>query len=63
MYDKTNTIERIDVRNMPEVIEILNRALNEGKIVEIKNESCVKTRVNIVIVQIDRKVLTRKSRD
>lgn len=52
--------EKIDIREMPEVIEILNRALNENKIIEIKNESCVKDRVNIVIVQIERKVLTRR---
>ena len=55
MYDN-----KIDIRDMPDIVDLLNRALNEGKIIEIKNESCNKDKVNIVIVQIDRKVLTRK---
>ena len=52
--------EEIDIREMPEIIQLLNKALNEGKIIEIKNESSTKTKVNIVVVQIDRIVLTRK---
>lgn len=52
--------ESIDIREMPEIIEIVNKALNESKIIEIKNESSSKNKVNIVVVQIDRKVLTRK---
>lgn len=58
MYEE---LEReIDIRTMPEIIQLLNKALNDNKIIEIKNESSTRQKVNIVVVQIDRKVLTRK---
>lgn len=52
----------IDISKMPDVIDKINKALNDNRIVEIKNEGY--TSPNIVVVCIDRKVLikTRKEK-
>lgn len=47
----------IDISKMPEIIDIVNKALNDNRIVEIKNEGYATT--NIVVVCVDRKVLTK----
>lgn len=49
--------ESIDIKQMPEIIDIVNKALNDNRIVEIKNEGYNTT--NIVVVCVDRKVLTK----
>lgn len=53
----------IDIRDHPEVIEIINNALTDGKILEVKNESWQKKvqtqEPNIVIVEINRIVRTK----
>jgi len=50
----------IDIKEMPHIIEIINAALNMGKVVEIKNESRKLDTPNIVVVETSRKVLTNK---
>lgn len=50
----------INIQNMPDVVNIINAALNDGKTVEIKNESRQKDRPNIVVVEINRIVKTKK---
>lgn len=49
----------IDIREHEEIIRIINAALNDGKTVEVKNESR-KKEPNIVVVEINRIVKTRK---
>lgn len=51
----------IKIEDKPELIEIINNALSDGKIIEIKNESRKKDKENIVIVEINRIVRTKKS--
>ena len=41
----------LDVRTMPEVINLINKELSAGNIIEIKKE-----RENIAVIRIDRKV-------
>lgn len=53
----------IDIRNNDEVIKIINAALNDGKTVEIKNESRKPGVENIVVVEINRIVKTRRKKD
>ena len=48
----------IDIRNYPDALNIINAALNERRVVEVKNEARKSGEVNIVIVGLDRKVLT-----
>ena len=47
----------IDITQMPEILDVVNKALNDKRIVEIKNEGY--NDVNIVVVCVDRKVLTK----
>lgn len=49
--------ESIDIQKMPEIIDIVNKALNDKRIVEIKDEGLCTP--NIVVVCVDRKVLTK----
>ena len=51
----------IKIQDRPELIEIINNALSDGKIIEIKNESRKKDKENIVIVEINRIVRTKKA--
>ena len=37
MEDKNN--KQIDVRNYQEIVNLINEALNNGRVIEIKNES------------------------
>lgn len=53
--------EVIDISKMPEVIDKVNKALNDNRIVEIKNEGY--TTPNVVVVCIDRKVLIKSRKD
>jgi len=53
----------IDIRELPYVVDIINASLNDGKIIEIKNESRNKDKPNIVIVEINRILKTRKNKD
>ncbi len=50
----------IDIREMPEIIDIINIMLNDNKIIEIKNESFKKNKPNITIVEINRVLRTKK---
>lgn len=50
----------IDIREMPDIIEIINTMLNDGKIIELKNESRKKDKPNIVAVEINRILRTKK---
>ncbi|MBQ0097901.1 MAG: hypothetical protein KBS62_03070 [Oscillospiraceae bacterium] len=47
-------MSKIDITQLPEVIETINAMLNDGKIVEIKNESRQKGTINITVVEINR---------
>lgn len=49
----------VDIRNMPEVVEVINAILNNHGIAEIKNESR-KDDANIVVVEITRSVKTKR---
>ena len=49
----------IDIRNYPEVINIINAALNEKRVVEVKNEARRDSEPNIVVVGLSRDVLTK----
>jgi len=51
----------IDIREHPEVIEIINTILNNKGIAEIKNESKHNS-VNLVVVEIKRTVKTEKEK-
>ena len=44
-------VRLLDVRTMPEVINLINKELSAGNIIEIKKE-----RENIAVIRIDRKV-------
>lgn len=50
----------INIQDNPELLEIINNALSDGKIIELKNESWKKDKENIVIVEINRIVRTKK---
>lgn len=50
----------IDIREMPEIIDTINNMLNDSKIIEIKNESFKKDKVNITVVEINRVLRTKK---
>lgn len=50
----------INIQDKPELLEIINNALSDGKIIELKNESRKKDKENIVIVEINRIVRTKK---
>jgi len=50
----------IDIRELPEVVEIINSMLNDGKIIELKNESHKKDTVNVTVVEINRILRTKK---
>lgn len=49
----------IDIRNYPEVINIINAALNDKRVIEVKNETRRAEDVNIVVVALGREVLTK----
>ena len=49
----------IDIRNYPEVINIINAALNDKRVIEVKNETRRDNDVNIVVVALGREVLTK----
>lgn len=49
----------IDLRDEKEIIDIINSILNNGGVAEIKNESRTST-PNLVVVEIERKVKTKK---
>ena len=51
----------IDISKMPDVIDKINKALNDNRIVEVKNEGYANP--NIVVVCIDRKVLIKSRKD
>lgn len=51
---------KIDIRDYPEIIEIINAALSDGKTVEVKNESYHKESPNIVVVELHRIIRTKK---
>lgn len=51
----------IDIKQMPEVVKIINAALNDGKTIEIKNESRRADSPNIVVVEINRIMKTKKA--
>lgn len=51
-------MNNIDIRKHPEIIEIINNALNQGEIIEVKNEARSSKRENIVVVRITRKLIT-----
>lgn len=51
----------IDITKMPEVIDKINKALNDNRIVEVKNEGYGLP--NIVVVGIDRKVLVKSRKE
>ena len=53
----------IDIRKLPDLIDIINLALTDGKIIELKNESRKADHPNIVAVEINRVVRTRKSKE
>ena len=53
--------EVIDITTMPDVIDKINKALNDNRIVEIKTEGYAIQ--NIVVVGIDRKVLIKTRKD
>lgn len=44
---------------MPEIVDIVNKALNDNRIVEVKNEGG--SDINIVVVCVDRKVLAKSN--
>ena len=50
----------INIREMPEIIEVINNMLNDNKIIEIKNESFKKDKINITVVEINRTLRTKK---
>lgn len=50
----------IRIQDRPDLLEIINTALSDGKIIELKNESRKKDVENIVIVEINRIVRTKK---
>lgn len=50
----------IDIREMPEIVDIINAMLNDNKIIEIKNESFKKNKTNITVVEINRVLRTKK---
>lgn len=57
---KNNTEGKlIDIRNYPEVVDIINTALNEKRVIEVKNEARKEGVVNIVVVGLGREVLTK----
>ena len=49
----------IDIRNYPEVVDIINAALNDKRVIEVKNETRSANEVNIVVVALGREVLTK----
>ena len=49
----------IDIRQHPDVIDIINAALNERRVIEVKNEARKEGVVNIVVVGLGREVLTK----
>ena len=49
----------IDIRNYPEVINIINAALNDKRVIEVKNETRREGDVNIVVVALGREMLTK----
>lgn len=49
----------IDIRDYPEVVDIINTALNEKRVIEVKNEARKEGVVNIVVVGLGREVLTK----
>jgi len=55
IYDLNN----FDIRNFPEVLDILNAEIKNGRTVELKNEG-KNGKVNLVAVDTARKVLTKK---
>jgi hypothetical protein len=49
----------IDIRDYPEVIEIINGIINNHGVAEVKNEKR-QGEVNLVVVEISRTVKTKK---
>ena len=49
----------IDIRDYPEIVEIINGIINNRGIVEIKNEDR-KGGVNLVVVEVVRSVKTKR---
>ena len=53
---------KIDIRDFPEIVDVINAALSDGKTIEVKNESYHKESPNIVVVELHRIIRTKKSR-
>lgn len=53
---------QIDIREHPEIIDLINAIVNSKGIAEIKNEGKHNT-VNIVVVEVKRTVKTEKKKD
>lgn len=57
---ENNASKQIDIKNYPEIVKIINDALNTGNVIEVKNESRTE-KPNIVVVEIKRKMLTHRA--
>lgn len=53
---------KIDIRDFPDIVETINAALSNGKAVEVKNESYHADRPNVVVVELHRIMLTKKTK-
>lgn len=50
----------VDIRQDEEVIKLINNGLSEGKILELRNLPRKGVPVNVCVVEIGRRVLTKK---
>lgn len=50
----------IDIRDDAQLCEIINHALNDGKILELRNLPRKGVPMNVCVVELGRKVLTRR---
>ena len=50
----------VDIRDDAQLCEIINHALNDGKILELRNLPRKDVPMNVCVVELGRKVLTRR---
>lgn len=53
----------VDIREDESLCELINRALSEGKILELRNLPRNGVPMNVCVVEIGRKVMTRPKED
>ena len=53
----------VDIRQDEQIIRLINNGLSEGKILELRNLPRKGVPVNVCVVEIGRKVITKKKED